>query len=176
MDTPTTLLEAARFFANEETCIKYVAALRWPEGPVCPRCEGKAHSWLSTRKIWKCKGCQKQFSIKGGTIFEDSPIPLAKWLIAIWKIVNAKNSCSSWELHRDLGITQKTAWFMAQRIRIALHVGSFDKKLHRRESPEHAPRNPEGQRERGCGKGGCHGLAWDAENREMLWKQPGEPL
>lgn len=129
MKTPKSLLEATRYFADEQVCIDYIASLRWADGPVCPKCEGKEHSWLTTRKLWKCKSCKKQFSVRVGTIFEESRIALDKWLIAIWLIVNAKNGISSYELGRSLDITQKSAWFMGQRIRLALHTGSFDKKL-----------------------------------------------
>ncbi len=125
--TPNSLLEATRFFAEPETTVQYVAALRWPDGPVCPRCDGREHSYLKTRRVWKCKGCQKQFSVKVGTIFEDSAIPLDKWMIAIWLIANSKNGISSHELARALGISQKSAWFVNHRIRLAMEAGSFDK-------------------------------------------------
>ncbi|MBA3555294.1 MAG: IS1 family transposase, partial [Gemmatimonadales bacterium] len=93
----------------------------------CPRCGSDKNSFLSTRRIWKCKGCGKQFSVKLGTIFEDSPIGLDKWLPAIWLLVNAKNGISSYELHRALGVTQKTAWFMLHRIRLAMQTKTFTK-------------------------------------------------
>ncbi len=85
------------------------------------------HYYLATRRVWKCKSCSKQFSVKVGTVMEDSPISLTKWLPAIWMITNAKNGCSSWELHRAIGVTQKTAWFMFHRIRLAMQQGSFEK-------------------------------------------------
>jgi transposase-like protein len=124
---PTTLIEAVRHFADPEVCVQYVARLRWPDGPVCPACGAKTHSYLSTRRVWKCKGCKKQFSVKVGTIFEDSAIPLDKWLAAIWLIANAKNGISSYELARHTGMTQKSAWFVLHRIRLAMQTGSFDK-------------------------------------------------
>src|SRR5439155_18814196 len=93
----------------------------------CPKCQGKELSFLSTRRLWKCKGCKKQFSVKVGTIFEDSPLGLDKWLAAIWMIANCKNGISSWELHRALGITQKSAWFVLHRVRLAMQTGSFEK-------------------------------------------------
>jgi len=127
---PATLFEAVRYFSDPDVCLNFFAKLRWPGGiAVCPRCECKETYFLATRHIWKCKGCAKQFSVKVGTIFEDSPLGLDKWLPAIWLIANTKNGTSSWELHRDLGITQKSAWFMAHRIRRAMQTGSFEKKL-----------------------------------------------
>lgn len=125
--TPTTLLQAVRYFADPEVCVQYVARLRWPDGPVCPTCESKEHSYLTTRRVWKCKSCKRQFSVKVGTIFEDSAISLDKWLAAIWLIANAKNGISSYELARHTGMTQKSAWFVLHRIRLAMQTGSFDK-------------------------------------------------
>jgi transposase-like protein len=124
---PRTLVEAVRYFADPEVCVQYVAKLRWPDGPVCPRCESREHSYLTTRRVWKCKACKKQYSVKLGTIFEDSAIPLDKWLAAIWLIANAKNGISSYELARHTGMTQKSAWFVLHRIRLAMQTGSFDK-------------------------------------------------
>jgi transposase-like protein len=124
---PTTLLEAVTYFSDLDVATDYVATLRWPNGPVCPNCGGTEHSYLKTRRIWKCKSCKKQFSVKVGTIFEDSPLPLTKWLPAIWLAANSKNGISSHELGRALGITQKSAWFMLQRIRLAMQTGSFAK-------------------------------------------------
>lgn len=131
MDTtealPTTLMEAIRYFADRDVCVEFVAKLRWPDGPICPKCEGTEHSYLTTRRIWKCKSCKHQFSVKVGTIFEDSAIPLDKWLAAIWLIANAKNGVSSYELHRSVGITQKSAWFVLHRVRLAMQTGSFER-------------------------------------------------
>lgn len=127
---PKTLVEAIRFFADDAKCIEFVSALRWENGePVCPHCGSDKNGFLATRKIWKCKNreCRKQFSIKTGTIFEDSALGLDKWLVAIWLIANAKNGISSYELHRSLGITQKSAWFVLHRIRLAMEQGSFGK-------------------------------------------------
>src|SRR5689334_24888985 len=106
---PTNLIEAVRYFSDLDIATDYVAKVRWPDGPVCPRCEGREHSYLTTRRLWKCKACKKQFSVKVGTIFEDSAIPLDKWLLSIWLIANAKNGVSSHELARSVGITQKSA-------------------------------------------------------------------
>ncbi len=105
----------------------FVAGLRWPGGVTCPRCESKEVTFLKTRRLWKCRGCQKQFSAKVGTIFEDSPIGLEKWLPAMWMIANCKNGISGYELARALGVTQKTAWFMLHRLRLAMQAKSFDK-------------------------------------------------
>ena len=95
--------------------------------PVCPKCGGVEHSYLTTRRVWKCKACKKQFSVKVGTIFEDSPLGLDKWLPAVWLIANSKNGISSHELGRALGVTQKSTWFMLHRIRLAMQTGSFNK-------------------------------------------------
>lgn len=124
---PQTLLEAVRYFQDADTCVEFVAGLRWPNGPVCPSCEGNEHSYLTTRRLWKCKACKRQFSVKVGTIFEDSPIPLDKWLAAIWIIANSKNGVSSHELGRSIGLTQKSSWFVLHRIRLAMQTGSFDR-------------------------------------------------
>lgn len=125
---PTSLLEAISYFSDTERAFDFVKALRWPDGVVeCPRCFGKEHSFLTTRRIWKCKKCKRQFSLKVGTIFEDSPIGFDKWLAAIWLIANSKNSISSHELARALKVTQKTSWFMLHRIREAMRTDSFVK-------------------------------------------------
>ena len=126
---PKTLQEAIKFFADADTCVTFMAQLRWPEGVTCPDCNGKAVSYLTTRRMWKCmnKACHKQFSVKRGTIMEDSAIGLDKWLAAIWLIANAKNGVSSYEIHRALGVTQKSAWFLLHRIRLAMQTGTFEK-------------------------------------------------
>ena len=123
-----TLQQAIRFFSDENVCIDTVANLRWPDGvPRCPKCVGTEHYYLATQKRWKCKKCDRQFSVKVGTIFEDSPIPLDKWLTALWLLVNCKNGISSYEVASDLGITQKSAWFVLHRLRLALKDRSFKK-------------------------------------------------
>src|SRR5207244_3979010 len=124
---PTNLLEAIRYFSDPDLCVDFVARLRWPDGPVCPTCGGKEHSYLSTRRLWKCKACKRQFSVKVGSIFEDSPIPLDKWMASIWLIANSKNGISSHELGRAIGLTQKSAWFVLHRIRLAMQTGSFQR-------------------------------------------------
>ena len=130
------MLEAIRFFSDPATCVMYLAERRWPDGPVCPKCGGKQHSYLSTRLLWKCRECKKQFSVKVGTIFEDSPLGLDKWLPAVWLLTSSRTGVSSMELHRSIGVTQKTAWFMAHRIRLALQAGSFNKAAGRVEVDE----------------------------------------
>jgi transposase-like protein len=125
---PNSLIEAIRYFDDADRCLDFVKGLRWTDGPVvCPRCGHNETSFLTTRKIWKCKGCKRQFSLKVGTIFEDSSLGFDKWLPAIWLIANSKNGISSHELGRALGVTQKTAWFMNHRIRLAMASGTFRK-------------------------------------------------
>jgi transposase-like protein len=126
---PKTLQQAIRYFSDEQTCIDTIAKLRWPDGPVCPKCGGKEHYYLASQLRWKCKNpkCYKQFTVKLGTIFEDSPIPLDKWLAALWMLVNCKNGISSYEVGRALGLTQKSAWFVLHRLRLALQDGSIFK-------------------------------------------------
>lgn len=126
---PKTLLEAVRYFADLDVATQFVAEMRWPDGPRCPDCGFGEYSYLTTRRIWKCKNktCRKQYSVKKGTIFEDSPIGLDKWLAAIWMVANCRNGVSSHEMGRSIGVTQKTAWFMLHRIRLAMQSGSFEK-------------------------------------------------
>lgn len=124
---PTNLLEAVQYFSDLDRSTEFVAKMRWPNGPVCPKCGAMDHSYLTTRRVWKCKACKKQFSVKVGTIFEDSPLGLDKWLPAVWLIANSKNGISSHELGRALGVTQKSTWFMLHRIRLAMQTGTFQK-------------------------------------------------
>jgi len=124
---PQSLIQAITYFSDLDVCNEFVAKLRWPNGPVCPRCGCVEYSYLTTRRLWKCKGCKKQYSVKLGTIFEDSPLPLSKWLPAVWLIANSKNGISSHELARALGVTQKSAWFMLHRIRLAMQTKSFER-------------------------------------------------
>src|SRR5579872_6587565 len=125
---PATLMEAIRYFADPQVCVDFFADLKWGgKGPECPRCAGNALSYLKTRLMWKCKVCAKQFTVKVGTILEDSPIGLDKWACAMWMLGNCKNGVSSYEIARDLGVTQKTAWFMNHRIRFAIHQGGISK-------------------------------------------------
>src|ERR1700683_4493132 len=119
-----TLADAIRYFSDPQVCIDTVAGLKWPNGPECPKCNAKANRqhWLKTQRRWQCRECGKQFSVKVGTIFEDSAIGLDKWLPAMWLLTNCKNGISSYELSRSLGVTQKTAWFMLHRIRKAMQT------------------------------------------------------
>ncbi len=120
---PKTLTEAGVYFQDADNCIAYLAARRWPNSvPACPRCGSKNVGFIASRRVWQCKARHPlaQFSIKVGTIFEDSPLGLDKWLPAMWMIASNRNGISSWELHRALGVTQKTAWFMLHRIRLAM--------------------------------------------------------
>jgi transposase-like protein/IS1 family transposase len=121
LESPKTLQEAIGYFSDPERCFQYAVSFRWPDGKVtCPRCGSQEHSFISTRKIWFCKGCKRQFTVKVGTIFEDSPLGMDKWMTAMWLVVNCKNGISSCEVARSLGITQKSAWFMVHRLRLAL--------------------------------------------------------
>jgi len=126
---PTTLQEAILYFADPVNCREYLVARRWPNGTSCPHCGSQNVLFLEKYNRWHCreKHNAPQFTLKTGTIMEDSPIGLDKWLTAMWQIVNCKNGISSYEIHRALGITQKTAWFLDHRIRLALTSGSFEK-------------------------------------------------
>jgi len=120
-DLPDTLTDAVKFYANPMNCIRHVVALRWPDGIECPHCQSKREPMLlQPRRIFKCRDCRKQFSPKTGTIFEDSPLSLDKWLVTMWMVANCKNGVSSYEVHRAIGVTQKSAWFMLQRLRLAM--------------------------------------------------------
>ena len=128
LEFPETLQDAITYFADAGRALEAMIALRWTDGVArCPHCESSNAGFMRSRLIWKCRDCRKQFSVKVGTVFEDSPLSLSKWMPAVWMIVNAKNGISSCELARALGITQKTAWFMLQRIRLALQDGSVVK-------------------------------------------------
>lgn len=126
---PTNLLEAVRYFSDLDVANDFVARMRWADGPTCPACGSTEYSYLTTRRVYKCKQreCRKQYTVKLGTIFGDSPLGLDKWLPAVWLVANSKNGISSHELGRALGVTQKSAWFMVHRIRLAMQTGSFDK-------------------------------------------------
>ncbi len=126
---PKTLMEAVRYFADADRTLAMAVSLRWPEGVHCPTCARTDVRFLATRRIWECKEkhAKRQFSAKVGTIFEDSALPLDKWFVAIWAVANCKNGISSYELARAVGVTQKSAWFMLHRIRIAMDAGSLTK-------------------------------------------------
>jgi len=129
---PRTLQEAIILFNDPDTCIKYLAHKRWPDGVIpCPVCGRTDVTFLPTQRKWQCKSRHhhRQFSVKVGSIYEDSPLGLDKWLTATWMLTTCKNGISSYEIARDLGVTQKTAWFMMHRIRKAMQTGSFQRKL-----------------------------------------------
>ena len=129
-DAPKSLQEAILHFADFENCKKFMVSLRWPDGVVkCPRCQSEKVFWIEKERVWKCYGKHDhaKFSMKVGTVMEDSPISIDKWLTALWLIVNCKNGISSCEVARDLSITQKSAWFLDHRIRMSLHSGSIEK-------------------------------------------------
>src|SRR6266496_991360 len=134
---PETLTGAIRYFGDADKCHEFMAAMRWSAGVRCPHCASdNVGKLVLPRRIWNCKNCRKQFTVKVGTIFEDSPLGLDKWLPATWMIVNAKNGVSSCELSRSLGVTQKTGWFMLHRIRLAMQDGSIVKFSGRVEADE----------------------------------------
>jgi transposase-like protein len=130
MEDPKTLQEAIVYFSDFDNCQRFIIDLRWADGKVrCPACGSEKVTYLANARVWKCyeDHAKAKFSLKVGTIMEDSALGIDKWLTAMWLIVNCKNGISSCEIARDLGITQKTAWHMAHRIRFALHHGSFEK-------------------------------------------------
>jgi transposase-like protein len=153
MSEPNALQEAIVYFANPDNCVSYLVARRWPDGVVkCPTCGSDRVSYVQVRRVWQCKTRhpKAQFSIKVGTIFEESPITLDKWLMAMWMIANCKNGVSSHEIARSLGVTQKSAWFILHRVRLAMktenegqmggngpvevdetHIGPKPQKMHR---------------------------------------------
>jgi transposase-like protein len=124
---PKTLTEAILHFADPDVTLRTMVELRWPTGVHCPTCGRTDVRFIATRRMWECKEkhAKRQFSAKVDTIFEDSPLGLDKWFAAIWMIANCKNGVSSYEIHRGIGVTQKTAWFMLHRIRLAMETGSF---------------------------------------------------
>ena len=129
---PLTQQGAIRYFTNPDNCLKYISARRWRDGVVvCPNCGSSDVSFIPTRRLWECKSKhpKRQFSVKVGTVMEDSAIPLDKWLTAMWMIANCKNGVSSYEIHRAVGVTQKSAWFMLHRIRLAMQDGPYTHKL-----------------------------------------------
>src|SRR5208283_4324405 len=129
MDTPKTLQEAIRYFADPDRCLAFMVEIRWPDGVKCPTCGSAEVRFIGTRRVWECKSehPKRQFSAKVGTVFEDSPIGLDKWFAAVLMVANCKNGVSSYEIHRALGVTQKTAWFMDHRVRLAMQSGTFEK-------------------------------------------------
>ena len=128
---PKSLQEAILYFSNPDNCIDYLAVRRWPKGVICPTCASEKVKFNPNRRLWQCSSHhpKRQFSVKVGTIFEDSPIGLDKWLTATWMLTNCKNGVSSYEIARDLKVTQKSAWFMLHRIRLAMQDETFGSKL-----------------------------------------------
>jgi hypothetical protein len=128
---PKTLTEAVVYFSDYENCLNYLVARRWPNGVTCPTCGSKDVGYVAPRRVWQCRTRHKkaQFSLKTGTIFEDSPLGMGKWLPAMWLIASNRNGVSSWELSRAIGVTQKTAWFMLHRIRLAMQDERHGGKL-----------------------------------------------
>src|SRR6202049_866683 len=126
---PKTLQEAILYFAEPANCREYLVVRRWPKGVTCPRCGSMDVLYLEKYNRWHCRAKHEapQFTLKTGTIMEVSPIGLDKWLMAMWQIVNCKNGISSYEVHRAIGITQKSAWFLDHRIRLALTMGTINK-------------------------------------------------
>lgn len=136
-ELPQSLIEAVRYFSDLKICGDYMRKVKWPDGRIaCPKCAGENIGEIATRNLLKCRECGKQFSMKVGTIFEDSPLGLDKWFVAVWCIANAKNGISSHELGRALNVGQKTAWFMLHRIREAMRTGTFRKLSGTVESDE----------------------------------------
>jgi transposase-like protein len=135
---PNTLMEAVRYFSDADRTLETMVSLRWPTGVHCPTCGRMDVRFIATRRIWECKEthARRQFSAKVGTIFEDSALPLDKWFVAIWSVANCKNGISSYELGRAIGITQKSAWHMLHRIRLAMQTGSFIKFTGEAEADE----------------------------------------
>jgi transposase-like protein len=126
---PETLHQVILYFQDPDRALEFAVRMRWPQGVVCPRCGCDQVYFIATRRNWECKGCKKHFSVKVGTIMEDSPIGLDKWLCAMWLLGNCKNGISSYEIASDLNVTQKTAWFLLHRIRAVMQSGSLEKKL-----------------------------------------------
>lgn len=135
---PSTLQEAIRYFSDFENCKAYVIARRWPDGVACPTCGSKDVSWLPNQRRWFCKNKhpKRQFSLKTGSIFEESPIGLDKWLLTMWQLSNCKNGISSYEVAANIGVTQRSAWFMLHRIRYAMREGAFEKMCGQVEADE----------------------------------------
>src|ERR1700728_1189191 len=128
MKGPQTLQEAIQFFSNYENCRQFMISVRWSDGKVrCPYCDSEKVTYLEKARLYRCyeNHPKQKFSLKIGTVYEDSPIPLEKWLPATWLLANCRNGISSYEIHRALGVTQKSAWFMMHRIRLAMQSGSF---------------------------------------------------
>jgi hypothetical protein len=132
MKDPKTLQQAIQYFSDPDRAVEYMSRRRWPDGVVvCPTCGSKDVRYLQTRRMWECKTkhSRQQFSIKIGTVMEDSAIPLDKWLVVMWMVANCKNGVSSHEIHRTIGVTQKSAWFMLHRVRLSMKRDDDGTKL-----------------------------------------------
>src|SRR5438552_3075423 len=139
MSEPKTLQSAIIFYSDPDNCLRKLVSKRWPHGVVCPTCGSTSAKFNASRRIWQCGSHhpKRQFSAKVGTIFEDSPIGLDKWFVAMWMITSAKNGVSSYEIHRAIHVTQKPAWVMLHRLRAAMQTGTFEgKKTGRVEADE----------------------------------------
>jgi transposase-like protein len=190
MDAPETLQQAIAMFSDPETAFQAAVEFRWPGGNVtCPRCGGSKHSFVKTRRLWFCYDCKKQFTVKVGTIMEDSPIGVDKWMTAIWMLANCKNGISSYELAKNIGVRQNTAWFMLHRIREAMrderthkfgfggpvesdetYIGPNPRKMHASRRAEFKERPGKGNRaDRYIGKTAVHGML-DRELRQVRAK------
>jgi transposase-like protein len=190
MDVPDTLQSAIAYFADPQRAFEAAVEFRWPGGNVtCPRCNQAKHSFIKTRRLWFCYVCKKQFTVKVGTVMEDSPIGLDKWMTAIWMLANCKNGISSYELAKNLGVRQNTAWFMLHRIREAMksdetqkfgfggpvesdetYIGPDPKRMHKdRRVRLHALRGQEMRGDRYIGKTAVHGVL-DRELRQVRTK------
>jgi transposase-like protein len=145
---PTTLQEAITHFADADNCVAYMVKKRWPMGVTCPTCGNVRVTFDAKSRRWQCSSHhpKRKFSLKTGTILEDSPLGLDKWLPVIWLVTNCKNGVSSWEIHRAMGVTQKTAWFMLQRARLALQGKNAGKLSGAHRRPGQIPRPPEARR------------------------------
>ena len=134
---PKTLKEAILYFEDARNCREYVVARRWPDGVTCPTCGSQKVKFSEKHNRWQCGShhAKRQFTLKTGTIFEESPLGMDKWTCAMWMLANCKNGVSSYEIHRAIGVTQKTAWFMLQRIRLAMQPRSPGSVLHLPKSP-----------------------------------------
>jgi transposase-like protein len=128
---PTILQEVVVYFADPQNCYDYVVPRRWPDGVICPTCGSDRVTLQPQHNRWQCSNRhpRRQFSLKTGTVMEDSPIGLDKWLTAMWLVASNRNGVSSWELHRAVKITQKTAWFLLHRVRLAMQDELANEKL-----------------------------------------------
>lgn len=180
MEAPKTLIEAIKLFSDYENCRQFMIMVRWADGVVrCPQCQSDKVTYLANPKAYKCRTnhLKQKFTLKTGTVMENSPIGLDRWLSAFWLLSNSKNGISSHELGRSLGVTQKSAWFMLQRVRLAMQDG-FDggkqkssrsgRNVHWRQGSQHAPRQAEESHHgswsyREDGRDGNAGARWQGQ-------------